>query len=274
VRRYNLIQPYWLSFLSKDLYRDVARNWHGFAFLYLLLLLALAWVPDIVRVQRGFSRYVDQESQALIAQIPKITITNGEVSLDPPGPHHIKDPESGKVIIVLDTAADMDTLEQFPDATILLTRTQVITRQAGRGQTRAQDLAGIQSFSIDQDAMRRLFTVLKSWLGILLYPFALLGSYVYRILQALLNGVIALGIAGLVKTQLEYSAAVRLAVMAVTPVIVVDTLLGIFSAKPPYWWWLCIPIVIWYLFFGVKAAAEAGTSPAPGSAPPPLRPAD
>jgi len=270
MRRYNLIQPYWLSFLSKDLYRDVALHWPGLAFLYLLLLLALAWVPDMVRVQRSFSRYVDQQSPALTAQMPKVTITNGVVSLDPPGPHHIKDPESGKVVMILDTSANMDTLEQFPDATILLTRTQVITRQADRGQTRAQDLAGIQSFSIDQDGMRRFFAALKNWLGILLYPFALLGSYAYRILQALLNGLIALLIAGLVKTQLEYSAAVRLAVMAVTPVIVVDTLLGIFSAKPPYWWWLCIPIVIWYLFFGVRAAAEANTNSAPGSAPAPL----
>ncbi len=270
MRRYNLIQPYWLSFLSRDLYADVVRHWPGFAFLYLLLLLAVAWVPDMVRMQRSFSRYVEQESPALVAQMPKITITNGEASFDPPGPHHIKDPATGKIFMVLDTAADMGTLEEFPDATILLTRTQVITRQAGRGQTRAQDLTGIQSFSIDQEGVRRFFGVLKNWLGILVYPFALLGSYAYHILQALLNGLIALVIAGLVKTRLEYSAAVRLGVIAVTPVIVVDTLLGAFGAKPPYWWWLSIPIVIWYLFFGVRAAAEASTSSSSGSAPAPL----
>jgi hypothetical protein len=63
--------------------------------------------------------------------------------------------------------------------------------------------------------------------------------------------------AGLVKTKLEYAPAVRLAVMAVTPVIVVTTLLDVFAKTPPYWWLLCFAIAMWYLFFGVKAAAEA-----------------
>ena len=268
MRRYNVVQPYWLSFISKDLYRDVAQNWRGFGFVYLLLLLALAWLPDVVKIHRGFAGFVEKEGEALVAQMPKITITNGEVSLDPPGPHYVKDPETGKVMIILDTSADIGAFGEYPDAKILLTRTQLITRQERSGQTRAQDLAGVSSFSIDQDGMRRFFGVLKSWLGVFLYPFALLGSYAYRILQALLYGAIGLAIAGIVKAKLEYAASVRLAVMAITPVIVVSTLLDTLAKTPPYWWLLCFVIAMWYLFFGVKAATEAQEAVVPGAPPP------
>ena len=257
MRRYNIVQPYWLAFFSKDLYRDVAQHWRGFGFVYLLLLLALAWVPDVVKIHRGFARFVEKEGEALVAQMPKITITKGEVSVDPPGPHYIKDPETGNVIIVIDTSADASELEKYPDAAVLLTRTQFITRQEKRGQTRTQDLSGVNSFSIDQEGMRRFLGFLKNSIGFIAYPFALLLSYVYRIIQALLYGAIGLAMAGMVKANLEYAATVRLAVMAVTPVIVVSTLLDAFAKTPPYWWLLCFAIAMWYLFFGVKAAAEA-----------------
>lgn len=268
MRRYNVVQPYWLSFFSKDLYRDVAQNWRGFGFVYLLLLLALAWVPDVVTIHRGFAGFVEKEGEALVAQMPKITITKGEVSVDPPGPHYIKDPETGNVIMVIDTSADASELEKYPDAAVLLTRTQFITRQEKRGQTRIQELTGL-NFSIDREGMRRFLGFFKNSMGFVAYPFALLFSYAYRILQALLYGAIGLAMAGIVKTKLEYAASVRLAVIAVTPVIVVSTLLDTLAKTPPYWWLLCFVIAMWYLFFGVKAAAEAPQEVSPTGVTPP-----
>ena len=260
-RRYNIVQPVWLSFFSKDLYRDVAHNWPGFGFVYLLLLLALAWVPPIVENHRGFAQFVGREGEAVVTQMPKITITNGQVSVDPPGPHYIKDEENGRVIIVIDTTADAGATEKYPGEIMLLTRTQLIMRQRD-GQTRVQDLAAINSFSIDQAGMRRFLAFFKNALGFVAYPFALLVSYVYRIIQALLYGAIGLAFAGIVKTKLDYAATVRLAVIAVTPVIILDTLLGALSAKPPYWWLMCFVIAMGYLFFGVKSAAAAPPSSA------------
>ena len=257
MRRYNIVQPYLLSFFSKDLYVDVARNWPGFGLVYLLLLLALAWVPTVVQVHLGVARFVEKNGQALVAQVPKITITNGQVSLDPPGPHYIKDPESGSVIVILDTSADIGVLGKYPEAVVLLTRTQVITREEKRGQTRVQDLAGINSFSLDQAGTRRFLSILKNAIGFIFYPFALLFSFIYRTIQVLLYAVIGLAMAGIAKSKIEYGTLVRLACIAVTPVILVDTVLGLLSATPPYWWLLCFIIAMWYLWFGVKAATEA-----------------
>ncbi len=56
--------------------------------------------------------------------------------------------------------------------------------------------------------------------------------------------------------------------MAVTPVIVVSTLLDALAETPPYWWLLCFAIAMWYLFFGVKAAAETQEAAVPGTTPP------
>ena len=41
MKQYNILQAIVMSFYSKNLYRDVAKNWGGKAFLYLFLFLKI-----------------------------------------------------------------------------------------------------------------------------------------------------------------------------------------------------------------------------------------
>ncbi len=50
MKRFGLFHPIWMSFYSRALYRDVAQNWKGTGFLYLLFLLALSWIHPIVQL--------------------------------------------------------------------------------------------------------------------------------------------------------------------------------------------------------------------------------
>ena len=112
--------------------------------------------------------------------------------------------------------------------------------------------------------------MIHGWLGmfkrfflVAAYPVSLAASLVFRILQSLLYGAIGLLFASMLKTELGYPAAVRLAVIAVTPVVLLDTVFGLAGVTVPYGWLLGIGIALGYLFFGVRAAAEPETAPRP-----------
>ena len=271
MRRYTLVHALWQSFYSRDFYQDVGQNWPGIGFLYLLLLLALVWIPPTFKMQRGLAKFAAHEGPALIQQCPKITIRRGQVSVDPPGPHSIKDPETGNPIILIDTSADAGALDRFPSVVILLTKTKLIARQAPRNETRVYDLAPVDNFSLDRADLERWLGMAKSGLVFLIYPFALLFSFVYRILQALLYGVIGLLFTAVLKVPLGYQALVRLSAVAVTPAIILDKLHDLASKQIPLWWLFCFLLAMGYLFFAVKSNADI---PRAGVAEPgPLTPA-
>ena len=56
MRRYGRIQGLVLSLGWTDFYRDVAKDWRGIGMLYLLLVIALTWIPLLVKLQLFINR--------------------------------------------------------------------------------------------------------------------------------------------------------------------------------------------------------------------------
>jgi hypothetical protein len=254
MKRYSILHPLFMSFYSKSLYQDVGRRWEGLGFLYLFLLLALCWIAEMVQLHSGFTAWLDKEAPMVVRQIPSITISNGEVSTDVQTPHVIVDAR-GEKIAIIDLTGATTSLEDS-GAAILLTRKTLAVRNAKRGETRAYDLSGVRNFSLDRGTVEGWVALARNWLAWFLYPIAVLFSYLYRILQALLYGAIGILFAKMVNTELDYQALVRLAVVAITPVIVLDTVRSVADAQIPAWWLICFVIAMGYLFYGVKACSE------------------
>ena len=95
------------------------------------------------------------------------------------------------------------------------------------------------------------FKYLCKFATVVVYPFALIGSYVYRIVQVLIYAAVGLLFASMCKTTLSYAALIRLAVAAVTPVIIVSTILGMAGKDAAAYWYLIA--ALGYLFFAVKS---------------------
>src|SRR4030095_1761852 len=108
MRRYSIFHPLVLSFFSKSLYRDVAKNWRGTGLLYLLLILALLWIPSIIKGHLGFTSWGDNDAKGLTQQIPATTITNGHASTNVAQPYFIKDPKTGETLALIDTRDDSE----------------------------------------------------------------------------------------------------------------------------------------------------------------------
>jgi hypothetical protein len=252
MKRYALFQAFWRSFYSKDFYNDVARNWKGVGFLHLLLLVAIVWLFIMIKAQVGLSRFVDIEAPKVVSQLPPIQITNGRVSVDAPMPYYIKEPSTGLVLFIIDTTGEVDSLDNT-EARVLLTKNKLIGKKKS-AETRMYDLSGVEDFYLDSAIITKWFSVFKTWFLIAAYPFVVAFVYAYRIVQALLYAAIGLIFASIFKVNLRYAALIRLSVMAVTPAIILNTVVSLTGAHIPYWSLLCFVIAMAYLFFGVKSS--------------------
>ncbi len=252
MRRYSIFHVPALSFFSKKLYIDVSQNWKGVNFLYLLLLLAVCLTPTMINLHRGVSSFVKNEAPAIVNQVPEIKITDGRVSIKEAQPYYIIDPDSDRPLAIIDTTGRIDSLKDT-DASCLLTGNKLIIKKSNV-ENRTYDLSQIKSFAISGEQINGGLQIGKKFLAVAIYPFALLGSYMYRIVQVLIYAAIGLLFASLCNTKLSYAALVRLAVVAVTPCIIVSTVLGFVGTSIPGFLYLVAALA--YLFFAVKSNAD------------------
>ncbi len=254
MKKFSILHVPLLSFFSGELYRDVGLNWKGVGFGYLFLLLAICTVPGMFKIQRGLSHFIEEQAPPFINQVPKITIEKGEVHIDKPQPYYITAPDSNEIVAIIDTTGQIQSLDNT-DAFVLLTKTKLISRQS-KSESRTYDLTNVQHFVLDQYKITNWLNIGKKLLVPVLYPFVLLGSFIFRIIQSLIYAAIGLLFAAWCKTKLSYPALLRLAVTAVTPCIIVRTVLEYASVKLPLaglWFFLA---AMGFLFYGIKACSQ------------------
>jgi hypothetical protein len=258
VKRYNSLQAFFLSFYSSELYRDVAKNWKGIGFLHLLLLLALAWAPTAIRAFTGFKAFVDDKGAAMVQQMPAVNIRDGVMSATPSGRHELKDPVSRETFMIID-----DTVDTVPDnltADIaVLTRKEFGTFNARRNERRVWQLQPGFNMAVTPDRVREFLGGMPFWAVPLLYVMLVAGSLAFRTAQVLLYANIGMFFARHFNAAIDYKAAARIAAMAVTPVIILRTVIWLTPMPDPSWyvrWPIGLVIALFFIRFGVMAAAE------------------
>jgi hypothetical protein len=254
MKRYSIFHPLVLSFFSKSLYRDVGKNWRGTGLLYLAIILALLWIPTIIKGQLGMSAWVGGDSREITKQIPAITITKGQVSTDVPTPHVIKDPKTGADIAIIDTSGTYQNLDNS-DAKLLLTKSKLIVRKTEK-ESQTYDLSGVQSFYLDHSKVEGWLALGKTWFIPVLYPLALIFSFIFRAVQILIYACVGLLFARILKANLDFKTLMRLAAIAITPVLVLNLIFEFLPGRIPWWSILGIIVALAYLFFAVKVNTE------------------
>jgi len=256
-----------LSLYSADVYRDVAANWKGIGLLYLLLLLALCWLPSAARWSGGLRRFAMNEGAAIARQVPAVTIEKGIMRVDPPGRHVIRDPKNtnkdNETVFVIDDTIDNVPEELDGDEAIVLTRREFGMIRPSQGERRVWALTPSVDMEVDAADVENFFASLPRWLPVIGYVFCLAGSLLMRTLQSLAYGGIGMLLASQASATLDYPASIRLGAVAMTPVILLRTLLW-FGPWEPSWyirWPIAIAITVGYLRFAVRAATTGrGTS--------------
>jgi hypothetical protein len=254
MRRYRIFQAPVMSFFSPSFYRDVDQHWKGTGFAYLLLLLAICWVPTFIQFHLSIADYVEHRAPAITAQVPLIRIVKGEASVDVAQPYKIVDPDSGTVLALIDTTGKTASLEGS-EALALLTKTEVIVKK-NDVETRSFNFKNVKNFTVDQQRISGWLKVFRRYVAVVFYPFAVMGSFVFRIVQALIYAAIGLLFAKWLKTNRPYLTLVRLSVMAVTPVIIVSTVVDAAGLKIPWPGLLYFMAAMVYLFLAIKTVSH------------------
>ncbi len=253
-RRYGLFHPYALAFFSRAFYADVATHWRGLAFVHLLLVLLLAATAYTLHFQGLIDAFVSEQAPAIIAQVPQIMITDGTVHVAVAEPYTIHEPDSGRIFAVIDTTGEITSLRQT-NALLLLTASRLAVR-LGPEDIRIIDLSPIAALQIDQAAVSQWLADIQAWSPFILFPLALGFSFIFRSIQALLYGGLGVALAALQKTPIAYGAAVSVAIMAMTPVLLLDAGLMIAHIYLPLWGLLGFLLAVGYLVFGIRSAVR------------------
>ncbi len=253
-RRYSIVHPLWMSFFSREFYQDVGRNWRGLSFVYLMFLLFLCWIPTMTAFQRKLSEFMRTSAREFIVQVPRINIFHGEVWIDAEQPYFIKNPENGSVFAIIDTTGQHTSLDGVT-ANILITKRKAILRKNKR-ETRVFDLSDIENFTLDQHLINRWMGFLEKWFVVIIFPLLLLSSFFYRTIQVLIYAAVGTLFAKAKKAHLSFQGLMSIVIMSITPVLIIDTLLGLGEIKIPFWRLWCVVMAMAYLFFGVKVNAE------------------
>jgi hypothetical protein len=254
MKKYKLYQAFVLSFFSSGFYKDVGLHWKGTGFAYLLLLLAICWIPTLIQFQFSVTDYIQNKAPAITSQIPQINIINGKASVNVAQPYTITDLDSGTVIAIIDTTGKTVSLVGTK-AHVLLTKTEVMYKKSSI-ETRSFSLLNVQHFILNQEKVTSWLTIFRKYGTVALFPVAVAGSFMFRIVQLLIYASIGLLFAKWCNTRLPYVGLLRLSAMAITPVIIISTLVGISNFKVPWQNLLYFIMAMAYLFFGVKAVSR------------------
>ena len=162
---------------------------------------------------------------------------------------------------------------QGTDAIGLVTKTEA-TFKKNAVETRTFAFKEIKEFTLDRDMITGWMAKAKTFVAPVVYPFAVLGSFVGRVLQILIYAAIGLILSSCCNTRRTYTELLRLTVVALTPCIIVQTVLGIVQIRVPVPGLLYFLAAMGYLLFGIKAAAageRAGASSSTSAIPPEYR---
>jgi hypothetical protein len=254
MRRYTFVHAFVLSFFSKSFYQDVGQRWRGTGLAFLLAMLALVWIPTMIKMHRDLSKFLAQEAPPLTKQIPAITISKGKVSTDVQTPYFINNPGGGTPLMIIDTSGQYETLDNT-SAEILLTRSKVLMRD--HAATKVYDLSGVQSFYVDRAKVEEWLAFGGRWFALLVYPVVVICSFIFRGVQVLVYALVGLLFTRLLNVKLNYQTLMRLAAVTLTPVLLLDLFLEFVPLRIPLFWLLGVCIALGYLFLAVKWNTES-----------------
>lgn len=255
MKKYSIFHPYIMSFFSKSLYRDVGQKWHGIGAFYLLVLLLVCWIPVMVMIDRNIDGFISEQAPQLVNQVPTVTIKDGKLSIDKPVPYIIRDKDSKQPVVIIDTSGQYKSLEDI-DTPMLVTSTQIFMRK-NTSEVREYEVSKIPDLTFGKPQVNYLLGKIATWGAIFLFPFVLIATFIYRIIQALLYGAIGMLFSAMTSAKITYQQSLRLSIIAMTPAIILATIFNILHIGYPYELLSYFILTMIYLFFGVKANKNA-----------------
>jgi hypothetical protein len=251
MQQYNMLQAIFMSFYSKKLYRDVAINWGGKTFLYLLLILTLSWIYATYKTQIFLKTGFEYLSDEIVTQIPVMTIKDGKLSTPENRPYLITNPNTHEKIAIIDTSGKYKDLEQT-NGVLLVTQTEVIS-QSDPHEIRKNEIPTNLNFTIVPETIKKKVKDYLDFAWIFIFIGAVITSYVYRLIQVFLYSIIGKIFAVISDSKVTYGQIIQITMVAITPVIIINTILSAMGIWIHYELLLYFVLAILFMFYGIIA---------------------
>ncbi len=252
MKEYGCFQAMYMSFYSRRLYRDVAKNWGIGVVFYLFVLLALCWIAMMFKIQPVINTSFKSFANQIAPQVPEITIVNGIASTPEKKPYFIKDPDKNTVFAIIDTSGQYKDISSAPQGTVLLMTSTTLTF-VDKSDTRIVKFPTTLNMDIKPEVVKTKMIHFVGWGWVLILPFMILVSLIYRLIQALIYAVFGLIFVATTGARLTYGETVKLSMIAVTPAIILGTVLSWFDIAFHFQMLLYFVLAMVYLFFAVKS---------------------
>jgi hypothetical protein len=226
----------------------------------------LCWLPTPVRWFAALRTFAITEAPRRASQFPDVNISNGVMRARPPGRHEIRTFESEPSLIIDDSIDEVPA--EIDREVIVLTRRELGMIRPDRNERRVFTLTSRADMDVTRDEIEAFLASLQNWVPAVGYLLGFLGSLAFRCVQACLYAALTQAYAQTRNVTLDFRSALRVAVVAVTPVIVFRTLLWIFFYTEPSWyvrWPAALIVTALYLRFAVHALGEEPSAAVPGA---------
>lgn len=278
------------SFYSADVYKEVRKE-ASFCMGYSLLLVLLCTLitafyygqvfhREVFGAREGKAPFFDAMVQQIADQLPLMTYSEQKLVTQTPEATVITlsgelfgETFQGFELATIDTTGK--TTHDNVQTPILITTNEVIFK--GDKETKIKSLSEFTkeapgTLVINRALAQEMASQLNAWFhkslpliyfffgGILWLIFALF-AYVMRVLLLLLLGVAGLAMGAILKSPLEYGAAVSLAAVSFTPMALLQTVLTMAGQHVSIWVVVFAGVVA--LFFAVRASHSPAQPVAP-----------
>jgi hypothetical protein len=252
MKTFPFFSAFYHSFSSKELYRDVAANWRGKAFVYLLILLAVTWVPEMLDMHRSLRLFVANEGSAAFSQVPAITIEDGILSIDAPEPYYIRFGDDDEILAIIDTTDGVTSLDD-EEGRVLVTESRVFFVRGDTGYIESFSLSDVGDMSFDAQTLEEGASAVAPFIPIVAYPFALVWSFAYRLAQVLVYSLFAMLIVRQHKLTLDFASVYSMTLVAITPAVLLKTVVWLSDFSMPLLFVPHVALALGYVYFGVVA---------------------
>jgi hypothetical protein len=256
---FSVFETLYLSFYSRELYQDIARNRTGLFFPYLLLLLMFYWVPEMMNMHQNVSEFIADEAPQYVEQVPEITVTKGEASIKEAVPYTIMDKKENKPVAIIDTSGRITSLSNTP-ALVLLTKDKLVIRMDEK-ETRDIPLSDLGEITVTKKLFYNWLAVVNNLFVVVLFPFMLLISFAFHVIQVFLLTLLGGNFSKYFNAPLDFRALVRLSVVAFTPAIILEAVHAVLDIQYPYSMFISFLIAAGYLFYAVGCNSEKTLTP-------------
>ena len=214
------------SFHDFNFYKEVVFEWKGTNLFYILVLVAICWLPIAIRLHFTFNDFAEKYAPELIRQVPEISFNDGVAKSNNELPVYIKNSDTGEIIGLIDTKNKAGAIENHQNVSFILNSDSItLQNKHGSFQTWQISQLGIDGLTLNQSVLEDWITFSKKYFVPFLFPFAVFLTFAFRMLQIFIYSAMILLLSGLSRAGLKFENAFRLATVAITPGLIFKAVL-------------------------------------------------